>query len=77
VASSFGERKRKEREEKLERMREQLASGRLVIRQMTADESAGWTKRRLEFEATATPAERDRRDNAIKKRLKRNARQSL
>jgi hypothetical protein len=58
-------------------MREQMDSGQLVIRQMTDDVHAGWKKRQLEFDATATTRERDRRDNALKKRLQRNARLAL
>lgn len=64
------ERRRLARELKLERMREQLASGELVIRKMTRLERSSWAKRDREFEANSTPEERARRASAVKKRRK-------
>ncbi len=62
------ERRRQAREQKLERMREQVASGELVIRKMTRVERSSWAKRDREFEATSTAEERARRARAVKKR---------
>lgn len=71
MATPAWERKREEREEKLDRMRELVASGELVVRQMTRAERARWASRQREFEANSTPEERARRANAADTRLRR------
>jgi hypothetical protein len=71
VPIHWADKRREQREEKLERMREQVASGQLVVRQMTPDEHSEWAARQREFDATATPEERERRESAVKKQLKR------
>jgi hypothetical protein len=55
------------RRAKLEDIREQVASGALVIRKMTEIERAQWAAR----DAKWTPDERDRRDTALKSRRRR------
>lgn len=65
------QRKRERREEKLERMREQVASGELIVRQMSPAERTKWAERQREFEAKSSSAERDRRARAVKLRVKR------
>jgi hypothetical protein len=71
VAKTSRERADEAREAKLERMREQVSSGDLVIREMTDDERATWSKRRAKLEADSTPAERARRDDALRNRRRR------
>jgi hypothetical protein len=56
---------------KLEHIREQVSSGALVVRQMTRTERAKWTKQRAGLEAKWTPAQRARRDSALRNRRKR------
>jgi hypothetical protein len=57
-------------------MREQVSSGALLIREMTAAERATWAKRRARLDAEATPAERARRELALRNRRKRAERYS-
>ena len=59
------------RQAKLEHIREQVSSGALVIRQMTRTERAKWDKQRAILEANFTPAERTRRDSALRNRRQR------
>ena len=65
------ERAAEEREAKLEHIREQVSSGALVIRQMTRAERAKWDKQRAILDASFTPAERIRRDSALRNRRQR------
>jgi hypothetical protein len=65
------ERAAEERQAKLEYMREQVASGALVIRQMTHAERARWDEQRAILEATFTRAERARRDSLLRNRCQR------
>jgi hypothetical protein len=64
MAKTRNEREDDERQERLEHMREQISSGELVVRQMTASERRHWEKRSAAFDAHATPEERTRRDAA-------------
>jgi hypothetical protein len=65
------ERAATERQAKLEHIREQVSSGALVIRQMTRAERAKWDKQRAIIDANFTPAERTRRDSALRNRRQR------
>jgi hypothetical protein len=71
VAKTGKERAHEARQAKLEHVREQVSSGRLVIREMTEAERANWAKRRSMLEASSTPAERARRAAAIENRRRR------
>jgi hypothetical protein len=71
VAKTGRERDHEARQAKLEHVREQVSSGRLVIRQMTDAERAKWATRRGMLEASSTPAERERRAAAIESRRRR------
>jgi hypothetical protein len=68
------EREHEARQAKLEHMREQIASGQLVIRAMTRVERSKWAKRQSLVEARSTPAVRASRAAAIESRRKRAAR---
>ena len=59
------------REAKLEHIRAQVASGALVIRQMTRAERVKWAKQRAALDATFTRAERTRRDSVLRNRRQR------
>ena len=56
------------RKAKLERIREQVSSGDLVIRKMTKTERDRWARQQAAVEAKLTPAERTRRAAAVKAR---------
>jgi len=56
---------------KLEDIRTQVASGALVIRQMTKAEQTKWAKQRVALEATWSPRERARQETALKRRRQR------
>ena len=56
------------REERIRHMREQISSGDLVVRQMTAAERRLWEERSVAFDEHSTPEERTRRDAARRKR---------
>ena len=71
MAKTSRERDHEAREAKLEHVREQVASGQLVVRKMTDAERAKWAKRRGLLEASSTPAERARRAAAVENRRKR------
>jgi hypothetical protein len=71
VAKTGQQRAHETRQAKLEHIREQVSSGRLVIREMTEAERATWAKRRSMLEASSTPAERARRAAAIENRRRR------
>ena len=74
MAKTSRERDQEARQAKLEHVREQVASGQLVIRTMTAAEKAKWAKRDGAVEASSTPVERARRTAAVENRRKRAAR---
>jgi hypothetical protein len=61
-------------EAKLEVVREQVASGELVIRQMTRAEQARWTAHTKRVDANSTPEQRTRRAAGLENRRKRAAR---
>jgi hypothetical protein len=71
VAKTSRERDHEAREAKLEHVREQVASGELVVRKMTDAERAEWAKQRGKLDASSTPAERARRAAAVENRRKR------
>jgi hypothetical protein len=76
MAKTTHEREEDAREERLEHIRDQVASGELVVRQMTDSERARWDDHSAASHRRATPEERTRRDAARKKmgdRNKRNA----
>ena len=62
------ERAAADRQAKLEHIREQVSSGALVIRQMTRAERVKWDEQRATLDASFTPAERTRRDSALRNR---------
>jgi hypothetical protein len=70
------ERDRERHEAKLEQVREQVATGQLVIRQMTRAEKTRWAAESKRFDASSTPDERARRAHALENRRKRAARLS-
>ena len=71
MAKTRTERQDDERQERLEHMREQISSGDLVVRRMTASERRHWKERSAAFDDHATPEERTRRDAARRKRQER------
>jgi hypothetical protein len=71
VGKTTHERAAEARQAKLEHMREQVASGALVLRQVTRTERAEWAKQRASLEAKLTPAERTRRDAVLTERRRR------
>ena len=76
MAKTSRERDYEVRQAKLEHVREQVASGQLVIRKMTVAERARWDKQHGALEASSTPVERARRAAAVENRRKRAARLS-
>ena len=64
------------REDQVKRYHEQLASGELIVRQMTLRERAYWNERSTDAERFATPEERERRDAARENRRRRLERSS-
>jgi hypothetical protein len=76
VAKTSRERDHEARQAKLEHVREQVASGQLVIREMTDAERVKWDKQRAIADARSTPTERTRRAVAAENRRKRAARLS-
>jgi hypothetical protein len=71
------ERDRDRHEAKLEFVQEQVASGQLVIRQMTRTEQARWAAHTRKAEASSTPEQRTRRAAGLESRRKRAARLAL
>jgi hypothetical protein len=71
------ERDRERHEAKLEVVREQVASGQLVIRQMTRTEQATWAAHAERVDAGSTPEQRTRRAAGLENRRKRAARLAL
>ena len=68
TGTTANERKQHKRDEKLEKMREQIASGDLQVRQMTSEERAQWDEHSAASARDASPAERVRRSAALQKR---------
>jgi hypothetical protein len=71
------ERDRERHQAKLELVQEQVASGGLVIRQMTPTEQARWAAHTRKVEASSTPEQRTRRASGLENRRKRAARLAL
>ncbi len=71
VAKTTRERDQEARQAKLDHVQEQIESGELVVRTMTAAEKAKWEKQRSRVDATSSPAERARRAAALETRRKR------
>jgi hypothetical protein len=69
MAKTIRERADEARDSKLEHIRQQVASGELVIRTMTDAERARWEER----DRQSTPEARARRDAALAKRRRRAA----
>jgi hypothetical protein len=72
MAKTTHERQEDAREERLAHIRDQISSGELVVRQMTASERRRWDERSAASDLQATPEERTRRDAARKKRDRNN-----
>jgi hypothetical protein len=74
VARTRHEREQEARQAKLDNVREQVASGTLVIREMSTAERTMWTRQQAASDARATPGERARRATALENRRRREAR---
>jgi hypothetical protein len=74
VAKTRTEREHDARQAKLDHVSAQVASGDLVIREMSKAERTRWEKQHAISEARATPAERARRATALENRRRRAAR---
>ena len=74
MAKTARERDEDEREGRLEHFRDQVASGELVVRQMTDSERRRWDEHSAASDRQATPEQRTRRDAARKNRRNRNKR---
>ena len=74
MAKTRLEREQEARNAKLEYVREQVAAGRLVIREMSDLERSRWAEQHASSEARATPEERARRMRAIENRRRRQER---
>jgi hypothetical protein len=68
MGKTHGERQEVKRQERLQKMQEQIASGGLVVRPMTATERRMWDERAASFEKHSDPGERDRREAARQRR---------
>ena len=66
VATTTREREHEAREAKLEHIREQVSSGRLVISKMTDAQRTKWAKQRGVIEASWTPSEHARQKAALR-----------
>lgn len=73
MAKTSAEQQKERRESRRERYREQLASGGLVVRQMTVRERAYWDEHSAAAERLATSEGRKRRDAAREKLRRRQA----
>lgn len=71
VAAARHEREHAARQAKLDHIREQVAAGRLVIREMSDAERARWATQQAASDARATPAERARRARELENRRRR------
>ena len=76
MAKTRTEREQDARQAKLDYVREQVASGQLVIREMSTAERARWAEQHALSDARATPVERARRATAVENRRRRAARLS-
>jgi len=74
VARTRREREHDARQAKLDSVREQVASGTLVIREMSTAERTRWTRQQAVSDARATPSEQARRATALENRRRREAR---
>lgn len=74
MAKTSRERDYEAREAKLEHVRQQVASGELVIRTMTHAERARWAEQDARVDANLDPADRLRRADRLESRRKRAAR---
>ena len=74
MAKTRTEREQEARQVKLDHVLEQVASGQLVIREMSKAERTSWAKQHARSEARATPTELARRATAIENRRRREAR---
>lgn len=74
VAAARHERESAARRKKLDHLRDQVAAGTLVIREMSDAERARWGLQHAASEASATVAERARRARAMENRRRREAR---
>jgi hypothetical protein len=75
MARTRSEREDDKREERLEHIREQVAAGELVVRQMTPSEREQWQKHSADADDRATPEQRTRRDAARQSRVEKALRQ--
>jgi hypothetical protein len=71
VGKTPQERQQEARQAKLDHIQEQIESGELVIRTMTAAEKARWAQRSRADDTASTPTERARRAAALANRRKR------
>jgi hypothetical protein len=74
VAKTTRERDQEARQAKLDHVQEQVESGELVIRKMSAAEKAKWAKEKRKLEARSTPAESARRKAVLENRRRRSQR---
>lgn len=74
AAKTQRERDKEAREAKLERIKDQVASGDLVVRKMTKAEQQKWAARRADRERSLSPAEQRRAAAAVRRRERRAAR---
>lgn len=70
MAKGSREREDDKRDERLENMREQIASGDLTVRQMTPEERARWDEHAAASTRHMGPEERARRSAAEQKRAR-------
>jgi hypothetical protein len=70
MAKTERERQDGKRDERLESMRKQIASGDLTVRHMTPEERARWDEHSAASARDAAPEERARRSAALKKRAR-------
>ncbi len=71
VATARHEPEHAARQAKLDHIRDQVATGRLVIRTMSDEERAQWSSQQAAADARATPAERARRERELLNRRRR------
>lgn len=74
MAMTRTEREQRAREEKLDHVRTQVASGQLVVREMSGAERTRWADQQARSDARATPVELARRTTALENRRRRQAR---
>ena len=71
MAKTRTEREQDARRAKLDHVDAQVASGELVIREMSEDERSRWEEQTATSDARATPVERARRATALENRRRR------